>query len=350
LRAQTRFAWACLARELTNRPRRACSAAAAADAQWDYRFAFTTAEEILAKYKYKSAVVAFKPPRFTSEKVEKTKARYPGASLANSDALKIFLREKTLPLVGKFTYKTKERYTGRGLPVVKVFFDVDYELNPKGSNYYVNRVRKVAEEFADKLSFSIASLQDYSYDTADYGLSVEAGKKQVGVGIDDGRKRFGMVGKDFSVDNLKAFCQSFLAGELTPNKVVEDYTPPPPSPGGDEDEEGGEVDESAVAVAEPSNFDQIVDPAKNVLIEFYAPWCGHCKQLKPVYAKLAKEFADDDDVVIAKMDADAHKVPKPFDVQGFPTIFFKPKGGAPVTYDGARSAEAMAAFVRENKK
>jgi protein disulfide-isomerase-like protein len=53
-----------------------------------------------------------------------------------------------------------------------------------------------------------------------------------------------------------------------------------------------------------SNFDKVVlDSSKNVLVEFYAPWCGHCKQLTPKYNELAKIFAGEKDVIVAKIDA-----------------------------------------------
>lgn len=37
------------------------------------------------------------------------------------------------------------------------------------------------------------------------------------------------------------------------------------------------------------NFDEIVNQDKDVLIEFYAPWCGHCKKLTPIYDELGEK-------------------------------------------------------------
>ena len=64
-------------------------------------------------------------------------------------------------------------------------------------------------------------------------------------------------------------------------------------------------------------FKEIVnDPTKDVLIEFYAPWCGHCKSLEPKYNELGEKFKNVDDIVIAKMDATANDVPIPYKVEG----------------------------------
>ena len=58
------------------------------------------------------------------------------------------------------------------------------------------------------------------------------------------------------------------------------------------------------------NFDEVVnDPERDVLIEFYAPWCGHCKSLAPKYEELAEKLKDEPGVTIAKMDATANDVP-----------------------------------------
>ena len=40
----------------------------------------------------------------------------------------------------------------------------------------------------------------------------------------------------------------------------------------------------------PSNFDSVVDGSKHVFVEFFAPWCGHCKALAPEYEKVGETF------------------------------------------------------------
>ena len=100
----------------------------------------------------------------------------------------------------------------------------------------------------------------------------------------------------------------------------------------------------------PSNFDDIVlRSGKPALVEFFAPWCGHCKKLAPVYEELATNFeAAKDKVTIAKVDADEEKeLGRRFGVQGFPTIkWFDGKSETPEDYTGGRDIESLSDFIQ----
>jgi len=105
---------------------------------------------------------------------------------------------------------------------------------------------------------------------------------------------------------------------------------------------------SAVVTLDPSNFDSVVlDPSKDVLVEFYAPWCGHCKHLAPEYEKVGATFLGDENVVVAKVDADAHRdLGTRYGVSGFPTIKFFPKTNKDgVEYSGGRTPDDFISFL-----
>ena len=93
-------------------------------------------------------------------------------------------------------------------------------------------------------------------------------------------------------------------------------------------------DKNPVKILTGKNFDEVVfDKSKNVLVEFYAPWCGHCKQLSPVWDKLAETLISEkkDDYVVAKIDATVNELPHSR-VRSFPTMRLYRKDGSATDY------------------
>jgi len=108
--------------------------------------------------------------------------------------------------------------------------------------------------------------------------------------------------------------------------------------------------EDDVRVVVAKQFDEIIFSGKDVLIEFYAPWCGHCKNLAPAYSEVGAAFKDNDKVEIAKMDATANDVTSSkFNVKGFPTIYFvKGSTGDVISYDGSRDKDGFMSFIKKH--
>jgi protein disulfide-isomerase A6 len=107
----------------------------------------------------------------------------------------------------------------------------------------------------------------------------------------------------------------------------------------------------AVLELTPDNFDDVVLKSSTPsLVEFFAPWCGHCKNLAPIYEELAQSFQHAKGKVnIAKVDADAHRdLGQRFGVQGFPTLkWFDGKSETPEDYKNGRDLDSLAAFVTD---
>merc|ERR1712156_568834 len=89
------------------------------------------------------------------------------------------------------------------------------------------------------------------------------------------------------------------------------------------------------------------DKTKNVLVEFYAPWCGHCKKLAPVLDKFAESLIAEkkDDYVVAKIDATINELPHSR-VRSFPTIrLYKAGENEMAEYNGERTLEGLKKFL-----
>jgi len=159
------------------------------------------------------------------------------------------------------------------------------------------------------------------------------------------------LGQRFGVSGFPTL-KWFPAGSLTPEdynggRSIEDLSEFVKSKSGAKSRAAA----SHTVVLDDDNFDSIVkDTTKDVLVEFYAPWCGHCKKLAPEYEKVAESFEGESSVVVAKIDADKYKANSgKYGVTGFPTIMWFPKDKKEgVKYSGGRSAKDFVEYINTN--
>lgn len=150
-----------------------------------------------------------------------------------------------------------------------------------------------------------------------------------------------------STEQIEELVEDFAAGKATPIIKSE----PLPSK--------EEQDASPVSLLVTHNHDDLVkDTSKDVIVEYYAHWCGHCKRLAPIWDELGQLFKDNnqsDKVVVAKIDHSKNDVETAIPIEGYPTIFLYPANGEideatglrkPIVYSGARDLESFIDFIK----
>tara|TARA_B110000879_G_scaffold197313_1_gene267883 strand:+ start:1416 stop:2078 length:663 start_codon:yes stop_codon:yes gene_type:complete len=97
----------------------------------------------------------------------------------------------------------------------------------------------------------------------------------------------------------------------------------------------------------PDTWDNAV-AGKSVFLKFFAPWCGHCKAMKPAWDSLMEEFGDSDTVLVADVDCigDGKPLCDKMGVEGFPTIKFGDPSNLDA-YKGGRDLVTLQAFASE---
>ncbi|KAK3695347.1 protein disulfide-isomerase precursor [Podospora appendiculata] len=250
------------------------------------------------------------------------------------EAIEKFTKTAATPLIGEVGPDTYADYMASGLPLAYIFAET-----PEERKEISELLKPIAEAQRGVVNFATIDAKAFGAHAGNLNLKAD---KFPAFAIQETVKNqkfpFDQE-KEITLESIKAFVDDFVSGKVDPSIKSE------PIP---------ETQEGPVTVVVAKNYNDIVlDDTKDVLIEFYAPWCGHCKSLAPKYEELASLYAKSefkDKVVISKVDATANDVPD--EINGFPTIKLYPAGAkdASVTYSGARTVEDLIKFIAENGK
>jgi protein disulfide-isomerase A1 len=256
---------------------------------------------------------------------EEPKVAYTGA--ADKESLMNFVKPLTVPTVFEFSEDMIEPIFGQQQSTL-FFFTSEKEPSPAFNDAaFANK---------GKVLFSFSGVKDGIQERlAEFVGATEADLPFMMLLVPGNMKKFRaeVPALDATVDDITAFVDGVLAGDIKPH-LKSDPVPAQDGP---------------VTVVVGTEFEKIVmDPTKDVLVKFYAPWCGHCKKLAPIWDKLGEEFAAVEDLVIAKFDSTTNEADG-VEVQSYPTLTFYPKDNkAGVPYEGGRELDDIKKWLEEN--
>jgi len=266
-------------------------------------------------------VLAFYPPDLETP-------LYFFGEVTSASIMKIFKRER-FPALGEIGPDNYQDYMDRGLPLVWIAV----EPQAKATEAALDILEPFAVDRKGALSFVWVDAEKFAGHIENLGIDNVPGFLIINEQTND---KFKFVGDMTSESDLTDFFTRYDEGKLD----IFRKTQSEPEETGDE----------AVKTLVGSNFvREALVQDKAVFVEFYAPWCGHCKKLAPEWEKLGKAFKHRDDVVIAKIDATENDTPE--SVDGFPTLVIYPVGCAEIgcgeTYTGSRNSQELITYVNE---
>jgi protein disulfide-isomerase A1 len=290
----------------------------------EYEFGLVTESSLFSSY----SVAAKRPTAVIYRKFDEPQVTF-SAQEFNKDTLVDFIIDNAFPLMGTIGPENYQKYVERGYPLAWFFVNLESDAEKE----VLASAAEVAKEFKSEISFVKLDGVRWADHAKTFGLSGTT----PGIVIEDreNRKNYVFPASTLpTVDNLRAHFKGFIDQSISP--TVKSEEPPADNDG-------------PVTIVVGKTFDAIVmDATKDVFVEFYAPWCGHCKTLSPKFDKLGEAFNDVDSVIIAKVDATENDTPA--DIKGFPTLFFYPANDKenPVQYDGERTEGAMEKWIRSH--
>lgn len=254
----------------------------------------------------------------------------------NEEEIKRFIHANQLALVSEFNQETAQKIFGGDIKVHVLLF-----ANPQASEHetLLGQFREAAKSYRGRVIFVTIDTEVAENERVleFFGLKKEDAPTVRLISLGQEMTKYKPESSEITSQILVQFVQDFFDKKVKPHLLTQDIPE--------------DWDAKPVKVLVGKNFDQVVrDKSKTVLVEFYAPWCGHCKSLVPIYDQLGENFKDRAEFVVAKMDSTVNEL-EDIKIQSFPTIKLFPKDtDTVIDYNGERTLEGLTKFLESHGK
>ncbi|CDR40383.1 CYFA0S05e00144g1_1 [Cyberlindnera fabianii] len=289
----------------------------------EFIFAQSTSADVAKKYGENKILVFFDgledPAVFAGDEV-------------TAETLAEFIASESFPYFGELDSNTYQKYMSNPTPLAYLFYTSAEEREE-----YAPLIKELAKENRGKINF--VGIEAARFGRHAENLNMKQEFPAFALHDATNNKKYG-VNQDSALtpQAVKDFVKKFIAGEAEAIVKTEDIP---------------EVQENAVYKIVGKTHDEIInDESRDVLVKYYAPWCGHCKRLAPTFEELAELYQNDKDaaakVRIANVDATLNDVD--VEITGYPTLILYPAGDKsnPIVHKGGRDLQSLIAFIKEN--
>jgi len=254
-------------------------------------------------------------------------------NLEDESLVSNFITGASLPLVIEFSDQVAPKIFGGDQKVHMLMF---LKKSAEDFEESLQTLKTVANEFRGQMLFiyidadTASNMRILEY----FQISANTVPAVRIINLEEEMAKFVPETTDVTVEALSKFVSSHLGGESQEHLLSEE-TP-------------SDWDAKPVKVLTGKNFPTVaLDPTKNVFVKFYAPWCGHCKQLVPVFELLGQAFEAHSDVVVAKFDATKNEVAG-VTIKSYPTLRLYPAtdvSDTVIEFEGDRTLAAMSDWL-----
>ncbi|XP_029039792.1 protein disulfide isomerase [Osmia lignaria lignaria] len=294
-----------------------------ANAVHDHAFGISSNEEVFKEYEVEDGkVILFK-------KFDEGRDEYNDE--LDVKKLQSFISVHSLPIVVDFNQETAQKIFNGDVKSHCLLF-----LSKEAGHFeeYIEHVKEPAKKFRGEVLFVTINTDedDHSRILEFFGMKKDAAPTMRIIKLERDMIKYKPEKPELTSESVMQFVTDFVEDKLTRDLLTQQLPE--------------DWDKNPVKVLVSTNFHEVAfDKNKDVLVEFYAPWCGHCQQLAPIYEALGEKYKDSEDLVIAKMDATENELEN-ITIINYPTItLFKKETNEAVEYNGERTLEGLSKFI-----